>query len=252
MSKVLGLVVMLVVGCAAKEDFPIDPGGGGGGGGGSSGSDAGIDAPNDAAIDAPNIDAPEATITGHVCLVKDLRILAAGCSTSAAGGLTVTLGSKTTTTNDTGAFIIDKPAGSSLTWHVTGSGLIKSAVPFSPSTTLPAILDADYATLLADNLATVQPGQGSIVAKIVKGAPVVANATVSVNGEQGRQLYDANSTTTWAVDDTGPLGMAWLPGYGTGSRAVIVVPPAPDNAKSTSITIEDQAITFVTIDYAAL
>jgi hypothetical protein len=244
----LGLVLLLVLaaGCPAggDDDYPIGPGGGGGGsvtpGSGGGSGDAGTDGDGGTQI------------TARVCLVSDLRRLinaAPGdCAGTGAGNLGVTLGgSAAVLTNNDGSFTIPDQAGSNLSWTITGATLVTSVIPFTSSRILPAILDDTYTDLLNSNSAIVQPGEGSIVARLVKNNAPVAGATAVVNGGESQQtLYDGANATVWATLSTGPLGVAWLPDNVAGART-LVVSPQGGSPFSVPVTIVDQAITFVTI-----
>src|ERR1044071_9473062 len=116
MKRVLWLAALAACGVGGfGDDFSVQPGGPGG-----------PNTPLDAAlIDAPDPDAL-VTLAGRVCIALDIRSPLANCATTGAGGITVTLGTKTATTLADGAFTIEKPSGSTLTWRATGQGLVKS------------------------------------------------------------------------------------------------------------------------------
>ncbi|HEU0034561.1 MAG TPA: hypothetical protein VFQ53_28250 [Kofleriaceae bacterium] len=204
-----------------------------------------IDAPR--AIDARPIDAgaDAALAAGRVCLISDLRVLDA-CAASGAGGLTVTVDGVSSTTNADGSFLYSAPGGAA-TWTVTGGTIVKSVVPLAggADVLLPAITTADYTTLVDANLATVGNGQGSVVVSLTKNSSPVVGATVVVNLGEGTSLYDTTSATTWGRTSTGALGMAWLPGHNVGSRTLIIT-PAGSTGVTKTVSVVDQAITFVT------
>lgn len=244
----LGLVLVLVLaaGCpggGGDDDYPIGPGGGGGGaitpGSGAGSGDAGTDG-------------GENQLTARVCLVSDLRRLinaAPGdCASTGASNLSVTLGgSAPVLTNNDGSFTITEQAGANISWRITGGTLVTSVIPFTSSRILPAILDDTYGDLLNSNSAVVQPGEGSIVVRLVKNNAPVTGATAVVNGGESQQtLYDTTSATVWGTLSTGPLGVAWLPDNVAGART-LVISPQGGAPFSVPVTIVDQAITFVTI-----
>jgi hypothetical protein len=241
------VVLVLAAGCPRGgdgDDYPLGVGGGGGGT-----TTPGTD---DAGTGDGGIDAPAATITGRVCLVTDLRRLinaAPGdCATMGANNFSVTLGaSAPVTTNNDGSFTIPEQAGSNLSWRVTGGTLVTSVIPFSTSRLLPAILDAEYIDLLGVNSAVVQPGEGSVIARLVRNnQPVTGATSVINNGESQQTLYDGANATVWGTLGTGPFGVAWLPDNVAGTRTLIVSPQG-GSPLSVPVTIVDQAITFVTI-----
>lgn len=225
-------LLFLVVGCAKPEDYP-PPGGN---------TDA---HPADAAPDMP---APPETVTGTVCTVADLRLVA-DCTASGTGSLTVAIGGVSTTTNANGSFQIDKPAGAT-EWTVSGTGFIKSIIPFDPADTarrLPVVKATVYADLLTNNNVVLQAGQGSVLAQVVDGAGApLADATAVVNKSGATQsFYDGDDPVMWDTDATGVNGMAWLPNSPTGPQTLLVTTTSAP--KSFAIDVGDQAITFVTV-----
>jgi len=241
-------LAVLVAGCTSAgggDDYPV---GGGGAGGGTSGprTDGGTDAGGTG-------DGGQPMIRGRVCLVSDLRRLidaAPGdCATTGAGGLNVSLGGPATAlTAADGSFSIPAQDGFNLTWRVTGMNLVTSIVPVSASTLLPAIRDAVYGDLKNASGVLVAPGEGSIVARLVRGGAPVTGATAQIiGGESAQTLYDGASATVWSTISTGTFGVAWLPDNVAGSRTMRIVYGASQTAFSVPVPIFDQAITFVTI-----
>jgi hypothetical protein len=227
----LGLLAV-VAGCPAEgDDFPINPGGGGGAGG-NGGRDAATDS-----------DDSGTNLTGRVCLVSDLRRPTTGCSTTDAGDITVTLGTKLAITNADGTFTIETPSGSNLVWHASGTTIVTSAMPFAAEFVIPAITVDDYADLLISNGVLLTPGQGSIVARVVRGTVAVTGAIASVIPAPAfAPFYDGSSSAVWDRDSTGQFGTIWITGAAGGATTMQV-----SNVSSTQI-VEDQAITFGTID----
>jgi hypothetical protein len=158
--RALLLVALLVAACKIedKDRAPTVPGGPSG-----TGSGANIDAREDDGDGG-------AAIVGRVCLVTDLRQPATDCANTGAGDLTVTLGSKTTTTVEDGTFSIEPPSGSNLTWRVTGADIVTSVTPFSVDTVIPTIDTDVYTDLLSTNGVILIAGQGSVVGRVVQGA----------------------------------------------------------------------------------
>jgi hypothetical protein len=207
----------LVVGCKGPIDhYPANPGGN------TPPIGGGADQP-----DAPVLGGDGGTqIAGRVCLTSDLRNLAA-CSATAAGGLTVTLGSSITTTLVNGAFAIDAPLGSAPVWHVSGVGIVTSVVPFSAaSTDLPAIGADVYTDLLIANGVLIADQQGTVVASIVRAGAAMTDALVDASPTTPNPtFYDGNSATLWDQDATGPKGLAWLPGADVAVPLQLTVTP---------------------------
>jgi hypothetical protein len=239
-------LAVLAAGCPAgdgDDDYPI---GGGGGGGGTTGprTDGGV---GDGGTDGP------AAIGGRVCLLSDLRRLIdampGDCATTGAAGLQVSLGGGTPVlTAADGSFKVPAREGTNLAWQVTGPNLVTSIVPVSAAAPplLPAIRDADYVDLLSSNSALIDQGEGSIVARILRGTSPVMNATAQVvGGESLQTLYDSTNATVWSTTATGMLGVAWLPDNVAGPRTLRIA--AGMTQLSVPVTIADQAITFVTI-----
>ena len=239
MRRVL-LLAVLVVACKASsdDDFPVVPGGGGPGGTGTQ--------PDAPAIDALDFDALQ-YLVGRVCLVTDLRALTT-CAGTGAGGLTVTLGTQTTTTTDSGAFTMMKPSGTNLVWRVTGLNIIKSVMAFGPSNSIPTIDIADYVDLQNANSVTLAVGEGSIVARIVRNGVAQNGVVASVSPlAQFPTKYDGITAIAWTELATSTAGTAWIPGAALGTNAVTAT-PLTGTAATESVLVEDQAITYATID----
>jgi hypothetical protein len=234
------VLLLAVVACKAGEgdDFPIEPGGPNPGGMGFM-----VDA---APIDAFVGDAQQ-SITGRVCLVADLRALGA-CAATGAGGITVTLGTRTATTLDSGAFTIMTPSGSNLVWRARGAQLVTSVMAFGPATTIPIIGDQAYLDLQGANSVVVIDGQGSIVARIVRNGVPVSGAVASTSPlAQYATKYDGVTASAWTELATSTAGTAWIAGAALGAN-VVTATPASGAAADETVLVEDQAITYVTID----
>jgi len=231
------LLLTCALGCAAKhDDYPIGPGGPGGPGGIGGGADAASDG---VAGDGG------ATIDGRVCLTSDLRRLDA-CSNTAAAGLTVTLGAKTATTDATGQFSIEMPAGTNLTWRVTGGAIVTSVEQFSISRVLVAISEVDYNALGA----VIDADKGSMIVRLVRGgAPLVgATATVTPNGGTYQPFYDGPSVLAWTQTATGAFGVVWLPDAAATAQTMTITPASGSPHTESGIVVEAGAIRFATID----
>ncbi|MGH2900313.1 MAG: hypothetical protein ACRDMZ_16685, partial [Solirubrobacteraceae bacterium] len=229
-------------------DYPIGPGGNGNGGG--RGVDAGLgdtgaDADGDAGVQ----------ITGRVCVIIDLRTPTV-CSTADASPLTVSIGTtRTARPNARGDFTINAPLGPFL-WRVTGTNFNTSIVPVSADNTLPVMSDTLYLELLATNQVT-RPAElvSSAVVRVVHGGTMAVTSVVATSNPATTDLpfYDDDDSLDWRSDllGTGPNGVVWLPDLplaaATGSATVTLKPPQGSSV-STVVTLEDQAITFVTVE----
>lgn len=234
-------VVLLLAACGngSGDGFPVEPGGPGG-------PNTPVDA---ASIDASGSDGG-AQLAGRVCLAADIREPTVACSTTDAGGLTVTLGTKTATTAANGTFAIAKPSGSNLAWTIEDpdGAVVKSRIPFGTTTTLPAMTLADYFTLQGDNSVVVSTG--SLVVHVVKGAtsPAGANATVSPLSAGGIH-YANNAEFNWPelASGTTNFGMIWIPNAEPGVNTVTVTPDQGDDADATGV-VETGAITWLVVE----
>ncbi len=255
-SRWMVLVGVAACGSSGNDMLPVGGGGGGGGGPGSGAIDAAVthDAPRDGT--PSSIDA--ALIHGRVCLVtSDPRHLgldpATDCATTGAGGLTVRLDTKTTTTNPDGTFTIDgSNAKSGQIWSVTGAGIVSSYMVFSDYQ-IPALTTALFQSLTSANSVILLPGQGSVIAQLVhNGAGASGMIALTTPTSAYDAFYDGASATTFVQSTTGSAGVVWLPGIDVGSATVTAGPPPfPNQNEITTPTqpIVDGAITFVTITF---
>jgi hypothetical protein len=235
MKRLLLLAILVACKTSNGDDFPVEPGGPGPGGVGMM-------------LDGPELDAsdPDAmtTLTGRVCLVKDLRKLTT-CEPMGAGNITVKLGTQTALTSATGAFTITKPGGSNLVWRASGAAIVSSVFAFGPTNVIPAIGVQDYLDLQGANGVVLVQGQGSIIARIVRNNVPQAGATARVPNVASK--YDGGTPLVWTDLTTGAAGTAWIPGIAPGTP-VVTTTPASGPATMESVLVEDQAITYVTID----
>ena len=237
MGRALLLVALAACQSSDTDGYPVEPSGPGPNGMGMQ-----LDA---APIDAPEPDAP-ASLMGRVCVVADLRGLA--CAGSGAEGIVVTLGTQTATTLANGSFTIPTPAGSNLVWRASGQGFVTSLMAYGPSNTIPIVRDQDYIDLQNANSVTLIPGEGSIVARVVKNQVPVAGVVASVSPlAQFATKYDGPTLAAWTELATSAAGTVWIPGAVLGANVVTATPPAGAPAMET-VLVEDQAITYATID----
>jgi hypothetical protein len=251
--KLVALAVPVVLAACQSngDDFPLGTGGGGGGvinnGGGGGGDDAGVDG-GDAGL----------RLSGRVCVLTDLRKIgdARACATTDAGGLAVTLGGGTAMTAQDGSFTIAAPQGAGFTWHVTGglndNAVIRSAMAFGTENTIPAVRGVRYEDLLRSNGAGLDDLSGSIVMRLVRGSSALPALQLTTLDTE-LVFYDASNSDVWATTQTGTFGIVWLPDVliPSPARAVSVSltqQPQGTQVAAPSISVEDQTITFVTLD----
>jgi hypothetical protein len=230
--------LLLLVACKepSNDDFPVQPGGPGGSGD---------------RLDASTLDAfdPDAgmQINGRVCLVTDLRAPLA-CAATGAAGITVTLGTRTATTAADGSFKIAAPSGTGLVWRTSASDLVTMLTPFGVSTTIPSITLDAWSDILNSNGVMLVTGEGSIIARVVKGTTLQMGArAASTPAARFATLYDGPTALAWRDVSTGPAGTAWIPGAPVGANTLQITPAAGTGAMQ-SVPVEDQAITYVTVD----
>jgi hypothetical protein len=254
--KLVALAVPVVLAACQSNggDFPLGTGGGGGvinnGGGGSGGGD-------DAGVDGGDGDAG-LQLTGRVCVLTDLRKIgdAKACATTDADGLVVALGRSTATTGKDGSFVIAAPQGSGLTWHVSGglneNAVVRSAMAFGTDNLIPALRAVRYEDLLRSNGAGLDDLSGSIVMRLVQGLKAVPALQLTTLDTE-LVFYDASNSDVWATTQTGSFGIVWLPDVliPNPARAVSVSltqQPQGTLVATPSVVVEDQTITFVTLD----
>ncbi|HEY0194496.1 MAG TPA: hypothetical protein VGC42_25465 [Kofleriaceae bacterium] len=263
----LGLVgCASLVACQAHSgdddgDYKVQPGGGGSGGGTTGNGGGG--ATGDGGTDALTGDAGVA-IAGRVCLLTDLRKLgqATACAATGAGNLTVSLGNRTAITAVNGAFSIIAPAGAQL-WQVTGddksqsTAIEPSLVPFSTDALLPVVSVATYTNLESQNSVVGDAEQqASVFIRVLKNGVPGVNVTASSSpaGQRGA-LYDAGTQVVWSdnLTGTGAAGVVWVPAIqigqaGSSSASITLTPPMGGTARTVSVPVANQAITFATFE----
>ena len=253
---IAGLSVAGLGACHSSSADPFDPVSPGGGstppigmqppGGGTTDGGA-SDALNDGGI----------LISGRVCIPKDLRQLTVCDDTADASGLTVTLGTRTTTTLDkTGAFTIEAPQGAGFTWHVIGPKInnkfFTSVMPFGTNNTIPVLGDITYTELLDQNNAVLNDQEGSVFVRVVSGLAPVSGVIATSNPplDQGTVLYDSNDQLRWDINHTEAFGAAWFPAMPLlpTPAKITLQPPLAAVPVTTDVVIENQSITFITVD----
>lgn len=226
-------ITVLLLACAAcgkdVEMYPISPGGGGGGG----------TTFVDAAVDAPGGDGGT-MITGRVCLISDARNPTA-CASTGATNLTVMLGTQTAMTAADGAFTITRPTGTNLAWRVSGAGIVASAQPTPSGSTIPALSQAVYETMIAASSAPSGDNTGAIIAKLTQNGVAIQGATAATTpAPLGNVYYDGASIDAWELDSTGSFGVVWVPGLDAGTASMQV-----GTATLTGIPVYANTITYV-------
>jgi hypothetical protein len=245
------LVLLVVVACQTEtgdDTFPISPGGGNGtpGTGGKGLGDGGTDADDG---DAGTV------IAGRVCVLGlDLRALST-CANTGADKITVTLGSKSTTTTADGSFTMEASLGTPVVWRAfdspptpPGTNFVTSVIPFSTTNVIPIVTTTNYTNFLSTNGVLAQQNEGAIVVRVVKANAPLLGATVTV-APVSRDLpfYDGALAASWDRDQTGTLGLVWIHGAAVGNNIIKVIQLGLPNFLSTHV-VEDQAITFGTIE----
>lgn len=211
--KAIAALLSICAACGGDdvELYPINPGGGGPAGGVNR-VDASVEN-GDSGVQ----------ISGRVCLINDARN-PTSCSASGAGGLTVTLGTRTATTMTDGTFTITVMTGASNVWHVTGTGIVSSATQVIGSNIIPALSSQLYADMVANSNVVPPAGSGTIIAKLTSGGNALTNATATTNPTPaGGVFYDGQNATNWDQTSTGPFGAVWVPGITPTSTASLTV-----------------------------
>lgn len=236
--RLAACAVLVLVACHPGSDdaFPIVP--------------QGDDSPITPMPDAPRADASGdavTTISGRVCVVADLRNLTS-CANQGADGITVMLGASSAVTMADGSFSLTPPTGSNVAWSLSASGYVTSLMALGTVHLIPAVTTAVYDQALLDNGVILQAGQGSVVGRVVQQGANVAGATVQASpAPTYATLYDGVSSALWDQDATGAFGVFWLTAVAVGTASVVVTPPSMIPV-AVMVPVEDQAITFVTVE----
>ncbi len=248
MRIVFGLVAVTAAACSGDDGgLPI---GGGGNDGGFQLPDSTI-VVHDAAVDG----APDAfatpidgnIFTGRACLATDPTALNT-CAATGAGGLTVRLGSASTTTNADGTFMIVGSAADKL-WRITGPNIVSSYKAIGDYE-IPVIARATYNTMVTNNLGGLQlnPGEGSIMVQVIQNGFGLAGVTaVSDPTAVWAAFYDHPATpTTFEQDATETNGAVWVAGLDVGTASVAVTNGVTDLSTG-ALPVFDGGITFATV-----
>jgi hypothetical protein len=250
--KRAALIALLTACTASSNDFPPRPGGGGGGvvsgGGGGTTGDGGVG-------DGGDGDAG-VSVTGRVCILKDLRQPTLCDTNQDASKVSVSIGGRTPVSppTRTGEFSIFAPLGTDLVWHATGTNFARTAMPFGTDNLVPIVPDALYNDLLLQNIgALLQEGQGSVVVRAVTGAVPATGVSATTTLVSGNVVprFDADtSATDWReVGPTESHGVLWFPGVQTTTTpARITLTRAPGSPAVVSVNVEEATISFLTRD----
>lgn len=211
-------LVLVLAACGGSDgfsdDYPVRPGGGGIGG-------VTNGHPPDA---APPADSDGST-PGKVCVISDLRRWTNGCSTTMAGGLTVTMGTATAITAANGNFsIIPSPTTTMI--QVDGPGIETSINPYTPGLTF---YSAIAPTTAAWNLVqgatgfSVTDGDGSAIIELLddgtEASGIIADSAPAPAA--GQEYYDnAGNKDTWSIDSTDGDSKVMFPDLPPGSVSV--------------------------------
>lgn len=196
-----------IAGCTSStDDLPVEPGGGGG---------SQVD-PNTIGTGGGGGAAGGASVSGRVCLVSDAFALGT-CADTGAGGITVSLGNSTTTTQANGSFSLPTP-GTSGSFTINGPGVVSETTPLSPTNVIPVLSQALFDQMLSSNGVMLQPGTGSVLATVVDrtGAPVSGVTATSTPTSAFGPFFDGAATAQWTLNQTGQAGIAFFPGVTVG------------------------------------
>ena len=187
-------------------------------------------------------------IIGRVCVLTDPRVLTS-CIATGAQNLTVTIGNSVTTTALDGSFTINTPtSGATGTVTVTGVGVVPSSQVLAPNLLVPVVREELFSRILAANGIVLTPGSGSIVAGIERGCTPVQGATVtSTPSPAFGPFFDGTTPTAWTLDGTGAEGVAFLPGFSTGTPVNLTFNDVASSSETTvgGVGVIDGGITFV-------
>lgn len=238
MVRLSACAVLALVAChpGSDDSFPIVP--------------QGDDTVITPAPDAPPSDAfgdAAVGITGRVCVVSDLRSLASGCATNLMG-ITVTLGTESTTTLADGSFTLTIPNGEmpGPLWTASGVGFMTSNVKAGGPNLIPMVSTTRYDEVLGSNGMALAGGEGSIIARVVRAGAALPGITATTN-PAARYVthYDGATALDWDQGATGSTAVLWVPGVGVGNVTVTL---APGSIPPIVLPVADQAITFATFD----
>lgn len=229
--KLSAILLLLITGCTSPDDpgYPIEtPSGPGSGGGGTSTS--------------------ASRVTGRVCVLADPTLMSA-CAITGASGLTVAMGTATTTTTTNGAFTLESTDAVSPTTNlaVTGPGVVPSQATLNATNIVPVMNQQLFDNMVLATGLSLQPQTGMIIANVVNGQGVPAmgvTATSLPTGTVG-PFFDGTGATPFTLDTTGARGVAMFPNVATGGTTRLTFSNAQNESTVDGIQVVDGGITFV-------
>jgi hypothetical protein len=201
-----------------------------------------------------------ALVTGRVCILKDLRQPTLCDDTKDASHLVLRLGNRPAVPlSQRGVFSFAAHLGTDdLAWHVQGAvvdQIIPSVMGYGTDTTIPVIETGLYTEFLNTVSVVIPDQQGSIVVRVLSGGRPASGvkATTTRPTTNGETFYDGSTPLNWATDTTtGSFGVVWFPGVPLANTppttAKIGLSVLGGPTVTTTATLENQAITFVTSD----
>lgn len=236
----LALIAVLAVACRPDmQAFPPEPGGGGIPGGGSAGSSM-----------STMPDANTGEIVGFVCVLTDPRDFTT-CSEDDLSGITVSLtGVPSVTTGSNGAFVIQRPTGTNLTFAISGSNVTPSTMGFGTSPEVFAMSIQTANDLLAANGVVVDPTQGTILGVVVHGStavPFVRVVAEPIGVFPDTFFSTVDDLVNWPGSDTSSLGTFMVAGLTPGTEALTVTPGSGSASVLENIPVGSGAFTFMTV-----
>jgi hypothetical protein len=226
------LIALGFVACATSDDdsYPLLPGGG----------DTGVPIVSGGA---------GSVVQGRICMIVDPRFLDA-CTTTGAGGLTVSLGGETsaiTTANGSFALQHSTTTLANLSLTVSGPDITPSLVPATATAVIPVINNELFTQMLTANDVMLATGTGSIIAGIttVGDVPAVgASATSTPTGAFG-PFFDGTSATAFTLTGTGQRGITWFTGLPAGTASLNFTQSGGSESTVGGVQVIDGGITFV-------
>ena len=212
------------------------------------------DSPDDRPV-APNAAQTSGTVTtgtgdqvlrGKVCMIVDPRFLDA-CTSTNAGGLTVSAGGVTTTTASDGSFAFAMPSTTSLIATATGPNIIASSTELTNLAIIPVMSGDLFAQMITNTDAMLATGTGSILATLTTpaGTPAIGvTATSAPTGSFG-PFFDGTSATSFGTIGTGQRGVTWFAGVPAGATNLTFTNPAGGESTVEGIQVIDGGMTFV-------
>jgi hypothetical protein len=193
-------VAVLCIACTNESgtEFPIEPGTGGSAAGASQGSNTGL-------------------LRGRVCVLSDIRFQSR-CATTDAAGLTVILGSQSTTTITDGSFTLTPPVGTGLSFTASGPGIVTTSQALNARMRINAIRQSAFDAMLLTTGIVPVVGTGSIISSVMgeSGTPLSGVTGTSAPAGSFGPFFDGTDPMPWTTNSTGVSGIVWFPGLVAG------------------------------------